>query len=191
MATTEMACFCFDVLHAELSPLGARNAVPVAAFEDGCNPLFVTWEKETPLPRGGAELNLRGCIGNLSPIPLRSGLRDYAINSAFRDRRFPPVKPNELSCLHCSVTLLSNFQPAESWDDWEIGRHGLSIEFVDQSNNQYCATYLPSVCAEQGWSKEECVDSLIRKAGYKLAISPKLRQMLRVTRYEVCLGADI
>jgi len=94
------------------------------------------------------------------------------------------VKPNELSCLHCSVTLLSNFQPAESWDDWEIGRHGLSIEFVDQSNNQYCATYLPSVCAEQGWSKEECVDSLIRKAGYKLAISPKLRQMLRVTRYE-------
>ena len=28
------------------------------------------------------------------------------------------------------------------------------------------ATYLPDVAVEQGWSKEECLESLMRKAGW-------------------------
>ena len=37
---------------------------------------------------------------------------------------------------------------------------------------------------DAGWNRIECVDSLIRKAGYKALITPELRQHLHVTRYQ-------
>jgi hypothetical protein len=49
--------------------------------------------------------------------------------------------------------------------DWELGTHGLRISFVYRSR-RYGATYLPDVAVEQGWTKEETVESLMRKAGW-------------------------
>jgi uncharacterized protein (TIGR00296 family) len=86
-----------------------------------CSPLFVSWHKVSRL---GGDSRLRGCIGTLEPQPLHSAVRTYALTSALRDRRFPPVDAKELPHLRCTVSLLSCFEPAAAWDDWEIGTHG-------------------------------------------------------------------
>jgi hypothetical protein len=49
--------------------------------------------------------------------------------------------------------------------DWTLGTHGLRISFVHRGR-RYGATYLPDVPVEQGWTKEETVESLMRKAGW-------------------------
>ena len=50
--------------------------------------------------------------------------------------------------------------------DWDLGTHGLRISFI-YCNRRYGATYLPDVPVEQGWTKEETVESLMRKAGWE------------------------
>ena len=45
------------------------------------------------------------------------------------------------------------------------------------------ATYLPEVASEQGWSKHEAIDSLLRKGGYKELITQEMRQSIKLTRY--------
>jgi len=49
--------------------------------------------------------------------------------------------------------------------DWVIGTHGLRISFT-HSSRRYGATYLPDVALEQGWTKDETMISLMRKAGW-------------------------
>ena len=44
--------------------------------------------------------------------------------------------------------------------------HGVMIEFVDDRGQSRTAVYLPEVMPEQGWTKAETIDSLIRKSGY-------------------------
>jgi hypothetical protein len=86
--------------------------------------------------------------------------------SALRDSRFPPIAARELPSLSCGVSLLSSFEPASGWDDWEVGTHGLIIEFTDPAMRcRRTATFLPEVAAEQGWDKEATLDALIKKAG--------------------------
>ena len=46
------------------------------------------------------------------------------------------------------------------------------------------AVYLPDVIPEQGWSKAETIDSLVRKSGYQGAINEALRSRIKVTRYK-------
>lgn len=48
---------------------------------------------------------------------------------------------------------------------WEVGKHGIRISFVYQGR-KLGATYLPDVAKEQGWTKEEALVSLMRKAGW-------------------------
>lgn len=122
---------------------------------------------------------LRGCIGTFSPRPLSAGLREYAITSAFRDHRFSPVAPHELPLLSLSVSLLTNFTPCSRWDDWTVGVHGITLDWRGLS-----ATYLPEVAAEQGWSKEEAVEELARKAGWSSAVGEAERREMKVVRYE-------
>lgn len=49
--------------------------------------------------------------------------------------------------------------------DWTVGVHGIRISFMHHSR-RYGATYLPDVAKEQGWTKEEAIVSLMRKAGW-------------------------
>lgn len=102
-----------------MSLIRCRVGACVLWFWCGCppraSPLFVTWEIEE---QGGT--HLRGCIGTLAPTRLRN-LRDFTFKSALRDRRFDPIGPQELHRLHCSVSLLIDYQDAESFDDWEVG----------------------------------------------------------------------
>ena len=85
--------------------------------------------------------------------------------SAFNDTRFPPIGYSELGTLSCSVTLLTNFTTCSSPFDWTLGVHGIRISFSHQ-HKRYGATYLPDVASDQGWTKEETLVSLMRKAGW-------------------------
>uniref|UniRef100_K3XBM3 AMMECR1 domain-containing protein n=1 Tax=Globisporangium ultimum (strain ATCC 200006 / CBS 805.95 / DAOM BR144) TaxID=431595 RepID=K3XBM3_GLOUD len=174
MASAAMVVYCFDTLHAHFD----GSDEPVPSFDvDEQFPLFVTWEIER---QHGTDL--RGCIGTLAPTRLEN-LRDFTFKSALKDRRFDPIHPQELHRLHCSVSLLIDYEDAEHYEDWEIGIHGIIIEFEDSNGNYYSATYLPDVASEQGWSHLEAVTSLMKKAGFRRSVSPAMLQKLKVTRY--------
>lgn len=175
-----MAIYCFDILVAHYNSAQA----PPPAFEEGEHPLFVTWKKAM----NGSEPRLRGCIGTLEARFIISGFKDYALTSALRDRRFPPIQAKELPFLECTVSILTNYESASNYLDWEVGKHGLIIEFIDPNNNtKRSGTYLPEVAAHEGWTKMETIDSLMRKAGFNGSITESLRKKLRITRYESTL----
>lgn len=70
--------------------------------------------------------------------------------SAFKDSRFNPITREELSRLHVSVSILRHFEDGVDYLDWEIGVHGIRIEFHNEKGNKRTATYLPDVATEQG-----------------------------------------
>ncbi|KZF18860.1 hypothetical protein L228DRAFT_225357 [Xylona heveae TC161] len=125
------------------------------------SPLFVTWNI---LSKSGGK-SLRGCIGTFEDQELSYGLKSYALTSAFDDSRFMPISKKELPTLEVGVTLLTNFETAPSEMAWDIGTHGLRISFT-YHGRRHGATYLPDVALEQGWTKEETLVSLMRKAGW-------------------------
>ena len=46
------------------------------------------------------------------------------------------------------------------------------------------ATYLPEVALEQGWTKIEAIDSLLRKGGFVGKITEDVRRKIVLTRYQ-------
>ena len=52
------------------------------------------------------------------------------------------------------------------------------------SGRRYSGTYLPGVATEQGWTKEETLSSLARKAGYRGQMTKELVDSISVTRYQ-------
>jgi len=137
----------------------------------------VTWKT-------GRERHLRGCIGTFSDIGLHEGLSEYSITSATRDSRFSAITKAELSRLHCSVSLLIRFEDALNYLDWQIGRHGIRIEFLNEKGSRKTATYLPEVASEQGWDQIQTIDSLLKKGGYRGPITEELRKSIKLTRYQ-------
>lgn len=125
-------------------------------------PMFVTWNT---LSRSGHK-SLRGCIGTFEPLPLEKGLETYALTSAFEDTRFSPIPSHLIPSLSCSLTLLADFEECDGPLDWELGKHGIRISFTHRYR-KHGATYLPDVAVEQGWTQEETLESLMRKAGWE------------------------
>jgi AMME syndrome candidate gene 1 protein len=138
---------------------------------------------------------------------LHTGIPEYALISAFRDHRFHPIQQSELESLECVISLLVEFEDAESYLDWEIGKHGIYISFPHPSTinssapsplssqsllslpslgrkKTFNATYLPDVMPEQGWDKQEAVDSAIQKAGWNGLITEDIRRSVKLRRYQ-------
>ncbi|KAJ0114409.1 mmecr1 family protein [Diaporthe amygdali] len=143
------------------SVVGGGAAEPVTD-PDAEYPLFVTWNKAA----GGGEYHLRGCIGTFEAQPLAEGLSSYAVIAALHDSRFSRVSARELPSLQVAVTLLTDFEDAAEILDWELGTHGIRISF-QWDGRRHGATYLPDVATEQGWTKEQTLVSLMRKAGWE------------------------
>mmetsp|Transcript_22125 Transcript_22125/g.44375 ORF Transcript_22125/g.44375 Transcript_22125/m.44375 type:complete len:237 (+) Transcript_22125:241-951(+) len=204
LATPDMAAFCFDVLSAALgnhpeppppsppllSPSSSASSMASEAASDGGTPghwsvsdtecpLFVTFEAR----RGGAAYALRGCIGTLSPRRLSDAVREYALAAALRDSRFRPISVEELPNLRVSVSLLVGYEECADWRDWEVGTHGIAIRFR-VARREYSGTYLPDVAPQQGWTREQAVSSLVRKAGYSGAVTGRLLGSIACTRYQ-------
>lgn len=125
-------------------------------------PMFVTWNT---LSRSGHK-SLRGCIGTFEALPLEKGLESYALTSAFEDTRFSPIPEHLIPNLSCALTLLADFEECSGPLDWELSKHGIRISFTNRYR-KYGATYLPDVATEQGWTMEETLESLMRKAGWE------------------------
>ena len=104
------------------------------------SPLFVTWTI------GG---NLRGCIGTFAEDKLGATIQKFSLVAAVRDTRFPPMTMKDMDQnLRVEVSLLSDFEKITHPLDWEIGKHGIEIEFKGPANSQlanktFRGTYLP------------------------------------------------
>ncbi|KAG8747890.1 hypothetical protein FRC10_010509 [Ceratobasidium sp. 414] len=132
---------------------------------------------------------------------------------ALHDHRFRPIEEKELRKLECCVSLLTDFEDAESYLDWEVGTHGIYItltlpilpaQSTDHSSapspmssstflarskpigrqRKLTATYLPDVIPAQGWTKQEAVDSALRKSGFDGRITEEVRRAVKLRRYQ-------
>ncbi|KAL3895175.1 MAG: hypothetical protein SGCHY_004858 [Lobulomycetales sp.] len=175
MAEKAHAIFCWDTLAAHLNHLPPPQPPPPTTAQP-LFPLFVSWKTGPG--------RLRGCIGTFAPRPVWQGLGEYALISALQDSRFTPVQPDELPALHCHVALLTEFTPADAWDDWTIGEHGIRISFTTPDRRPASATFLPHVALEQQWTHTDTIDALLRKGGWgSHTITQTDREAVTLVRY--------
>ena len=118
----KLCCYCFANLEHFL------DHKKVLEFDNdfdglGDYAIFVTYKKDD---------HLRGCIGSFKPKPLGQQLQSYSLVAALKDSRFSPIKKEELQILSCEVSLLSHFENIEDIYDWEVGTHGVEIEFSEK-----------------------------------------------------------
>lgn len=108
-----------------------------------------------------ADGNLRGCIGEIAPMrPLYEAVTERACDSAFRDPRFFPLRADEFDSITIEISALTPPHPVGDWREIEIGKHGMTVSKYGRS-----AVFLPQVAPEQGWTLEETLQQLCRKAG--------------------------
>ncbi len=93
-----------------------------------------------------------GCAGKTENHYCRRCYYQFIISlhSAMKDSRFSPMARDELPRLHVSVSILCHFEDAADFLDWDIGIHGIRIEFYNERGAKKTATYLPEVAPEQG-----------------------------------------
>ena len=104
---------------------------------------------------------LRGCVGSLAPeSDLLLTLAGTAIQSASRDRRFPPLLPGELAGTRIEVSILSPMEKAADASAIREKTHGVFLRRGGSSG-----LFLPQVW-RQIRSKERFLEELCRsKAG--------------------------
>ncbi|MDM8525862.1 AmmeMemoRadiSam system protein A [Desulfococcaceae bacterium HSG8] len=110
--------------------------------------------------------SLRGCIGTIEPVkPLISGVEDNALNAAFRDPRFPPLKREELSEIDLEVSVLTVPRILEHTDGEDLkeklrpGIHGVIL-----MNGLRSSTFLPQVWSQLP-DKQLFLEHLCQKGG--------------------------
>ncbi|KAH7712921.1 AMMECR1 domain containing protein [Aphelenchoides avenae] len=184
-ASTDSAAYCFDVIIARLK--NEPEPPCPAEIPDEQHPLTVTWKnftewnlsKNRPPPIGN-----RGCLGSFDPLPLREGLKKYAIASAFEDKRFEEVTLEEVPDLHCSLSIIKSLEEIKDYRDWTVGTNGIRIHF-EQNGKKMWAFYLPEVPKEKEWDQQTALDNLMHKGGWEGEIAEEDRKEVRVERYEV------
>jgi len=135
-------------LATEMVPL-VRDLGPRLSTPQG---VFVT------LRKGG---KLRGCIGHFAPdTPLGLAVGRMALEAAFNDTRFRPIKADELPMIEVEISALTRPKPIPEPGQIRVGRDGVIIE-----KNGRSATFLPKVATEFGWGLEAMLDNLCEKAG--------------------------
>jgi MEMO1 family protein len=117
---------------------------------------------------------LRGCIGQMAPeMPLVQTIGAMAVQAALNDRRFSPVKANELKEIEIEISVLTPMQRVSGPSALVIGRDGVVLQKGDRS-----AVFLPQVAVEQGWNREQWLDNLCLKAGLLVGAWRKDSQFL-------------
>jgi len=103
---------------------------------------------------------LRGCIGYIIAIdPLFKTVCDSAQAAAFNDPRFEKLTREEFDKIKIEISVLSPFEPIESYDEIEIGKHGL---LLDEGAR---AVLLPQVATENNLTRDQFLTALCHKAG--------------------------
>jgi len=129
-------------------------------------PLPRGFDARAYLKRGGfvtlkKKGELRGCIGHMAEdTPLAYVVGTMAIQAAFKDRRFTPVRIEEMPDIEVEISVLTPAKPVAGVEEIVLGRDGVILSKGGRS-----AVFLPQVATEQGWSREQMLDQLSRKAG--------------------------
>jgi AmmeMemoRadiSam system protein A len=110
--------------------------------------------------------NLRGCIGHIIPQEsLLDGIRENAINAAFKDPRFNPLSLREWPNVKIEISILTDPAPlAYSDADDLLKKIRPDIDGVIIKKGFYQSTFLPQVW-EQLPDKKEFFTHLCLKAG--------------------------
>jgi AmmeMemoRadiSam system protein A len=104
---------------------------------------------------------LRGCIGYvISDQPLFKTICDAAVQASQADPRFAPVKLKEVEKLAIEISVLSEPFPLNSYDEIEVGKHGLILE-----EKGYRGLLLPQVPIEHHMNKDQYLDAICQKTG--------------------------
>jgi len=104
---------------------------------------------------------LRGCIGYITGIkPLVEAVIDCTIQASTRDRRFTPMKKGEDETVYIEISALTTPRKISSINDIEVGKHGLIL-----SEGFKSGVLLPQVPLEWGWSRDDFLKAICRKAG--------------------------
>jgi uncharacterized protein len=108
--------------------------------------------------RGG---DLRGCIGSLHPVaPLYKAVSSSAINAAFRDPRFHPLKSDELGAIEIEISVMGPIESVGNPEEIMVGRDGLIV-----SRGRNAGLLLPQVATEYGWDRDTFLQQTCVKAG--------------------------
>jgi AmmeMemoRadiSam system protein B/AmmeMemoRadiSam system protein A len=109
---------------------------------------------------------LRGCIGNLEARDsIAAGVERNAVNAAFHDPRFSPLKADELDRVDIEVSILTEPRPLEYRDSNElISKLRVNVDGVILQKGSAGATFLPQVW-EQLPRPEKFLSHLCMKAG--------------------------
>ncbi|MFA8344170.1 MAG: AmmeMemoRadiSam system protein A [Rhodothermaceae bacterium] len=104
---------------------------------------------------------LRGCIGYIIGYnPLNETLKEAAIQAAFHDPRFNPLTEKEFTDIKIEVSILSEPFPMNSYDEIEVGTHGLIL-----TENDHRGLLLPQVPVEHNMDKEDYLAAICQKSG--------------------------
>jgi AmmeMemoRadiSam system protein A len=105
--------------------------------------------------------DLRGCIGRMDEgMTLCDVVPEMALEAAFGDPRFPPLKKSELAACTIEISVLTPMRHVSGPADIVVGRDGVVMRKGGAS-----AVFLPQVAVEQHWNRETLLSELSRKAG--------------------------
>lgn len=105
--------------------------------------------------------SLRGCIGYIRGyLPLNETVKDMAMQAAFHDPRFEPVRKDEWPDIDIEISVLTPMKKIENIDEIEVGIHGIYIE-----KGMYSGLLLPQVATEQKWDRMTFLEYTCFKAG--------------------------
>ena len=106
--------------------------------------------------------SLRGCIGYIiSDSPLFETVCEAAIHASQNDPRFPSVRQSEVKDLLIEISVLSEPFPLNSYDEIEIGKHGLILEEKGRRG-----LLLPQVPIEHHMNREQYLNAICLKSGF-------------------------
>ncbi len=142
----------YDTIKAKL------NGNPLPVIKNPTTKLTEPRGAFVTLRKGG---QLRGCIGMIEGFkPLWETIRDMAIQAAFHDPRFPPLRSEEFNEIDVEISVLTPLEPIEDISEIEVGTHGLVVR-----RGPYSGLLLPQVAVEQNWDRETFLEWTCRKAG--------------------------
>lgn len=106
--------------------------------------------------------NLRGCMGQLqAAIPLYKAVNQMALSAAFKDRRFPSVKKEELKDINIEISVLTPLEKIDSYKDIIMKEHGVVVRKGNRSG-----VFLPQVAEDTEWDRKTFLENLCsQKAG--------------------------
>lgn len=112
---------------------------------------------------------------------MRDGIQTYSLASANEDRRFQAIEVEELPHLSATVNVLHSFEQCSHLRDWDMGIHGIIMQFADPVRH-YKATFLPDVVG--GFKDPATVlAQLLQKAGVAAQLTD-VADALTLTRYQ-------